>query len=206
MERVCALDAGLLPRSQYSEGPATGHLGTGFSWFPFVYKQVLRWFPRFQVATTCFSCSPSDTSFLDPYFIFMYVHNNHCHRVITHLQLNILLLFKTGWRFAADITPGFAWRYWRQPQGTCQNRSSHGPDNATALSNRSLSVGRLYLAVCHVYTSWLLLVPGQSSKFPFHSKSLPYKRGQHPAGLGVSVSLNLDTVQQHWYTETCCWL
>ena len=28
------LDAGLLARSQYSEGPATGHLDTGFSWFP----------------------------------------------------------------------------------------------------------------------------------------------------------------------------
>ena len=27
------LDAGL-GRSQYSEGPATGHLDTGFSWFP----------------------------------------------------------------------------------------------------------------------------------------------------------------------------
>jgi hypothetical protein len=27
----CALDAGLLARSQYSEGPATGHLDTGFS-------------------------------------------------------------------------------------------------------------------------------------------------------------------------------
>ena len=30
------LDAGLLARSQYSEGPATGHLETGFSWFPCV--------------------------------------------------------------------------------------------------------------------------------------------------------------------------
>ena len=29
-------DAGLLARSQYSEGPATGHLDTGFSWFPCV--------------------------------------------------------------------------------------------------------------------------------------------------------------------------
>ena len=28
------LDAGLLTRSRYSEGPATGHLDTGFSWFP----------------------------------------------------------------------------------------------------------------------------------------------------------------------------
>jgi hypothetical protein len=54
------LDAGLLARSQYSEGPATGHLDTGFSWFPCVYKQTLRWLPTFQVATTCFSCSPPD--------------------------------------------------------------------------------------------------------------------------------------------------
>jgi hypothetical protein len=30
------LDAALLARSQYPEGPATGHLDTGFSWFPFV--------------------------------------------------------------------------------------------------------------------------------------------------------------------------
>ena len=28
---VFTLDAGLLARSQYSEGPATGHLDTGFS-------------------------------------------------------------------------------------------------------------------------------------------------------------------------------
>ena len=28
------LDAGLLARSQYSEGPATGHLDTGFLGFP----------------------------------------------------------------------------------------------------------------------------------------------------------------------------
>ena len=30
------LGAGLLARSQYSEGPANGHLDTGFSWFPSV--------------------------------------------------------------------------------------------------------------------------------------------------------------------------
>jgi len=82
---------GLLARSQYSEGPATGHLDTGFPRFPCIYKQTLRWFPAFQVATTCFSCSPPDLNLLDPYFIFMYMRNNHCHRASAHLQLNILL-------------------------------------------------------------------------------------------------------------------
>ena len=72
---VCALlfftlDAGLLARSQYSEGPATGHIDTGFSWFPCVYKQMLKWFSRFQVATTCFSCSPPDLNLLVTNFIF----------------------------------------------------------------------------------------------------------------------------------------
>jgi len=54
------LDAGLLARSQYSECPATGHLDTGFSCFSCAYKQMLRWFPRFQVTTTCLSCSSPD--------------------------------------------------------------------------------------------------------------------------------------------------
>ena len=86
------LVAGVLARSQYPEGPATGQLDTGFSWFPSVYKRMLRWFPRLQVATACFSCSPPDLNFLDPYFVFMYMHNNQCHRVTAHFQLNILLL------------------------------------------------------------------------------------------------------------------
>ena len=64
------LDAGLLARSQYSEGPVTGHLDTGFSWFPCVYKQMLRWFPTFQVCTTCFSCSPPDLNLVVTNFIF----------------------------------------------------------------------------------------------------------------------------------------
>jgi len=42
--------------------------------------------------TPCFSRSPPDLNFLDPYFIFMYMHYNHCHRATVHLQLNILLL------------------------------------------------------------------------------------------------------------------
>ena len=65
-----ALDAGLLARSQYPEGPATGHLDTGFSWFPYVYKRMMRWFPSFQVATTCLSCSLPNLNFLVTFFSF----------------------------------------------------------------------------------------------------------------------------------------
>jgi len=64
------LDAGLLTISQYSEGPATGHLDTGFSLFPCVYKQILRWFPTFQVATKCFSCSPPNLNLVITNFMF----------------------------------------------------------------------------------------------------------------------------------------
>jgi hypothetical protein len=65
---VLTLDAGLLARSQYLEGPATSHLDTGFSWFPCVYKRMLKWLPSFQVATTCLSCSPPDLNFLVTFF------------------------------------------------------------------------------------------------------------------------------------------
>jgi len=65
------LDAGLLAGSQYPEGPATDHLDTGFSCFPCVYKQMLRLFPSFQVATTYCSCSPPDLNFLVTYLIFV---------------------------------------------------------------------------------------------------------------------------------------
>ena len=71
---VLTLDAGLLARSQYPEGPATGHLDTGISWFPCVYKRMLRWFPSFQVATTCLSCSPPDLNSLDTFFFYICVH------------------------------------------------------------------------------------------------------------------------------------
>ena len=39
------LDAVRLARSQYQEGPETGHLDTGFSWFPCVLEQMLGRFP-----------------------------------------------------------------------------------------------------------------------------------------------------------------
>jgi len=68
-----ALDSGLLARSQYPEGPATGHLDTDFSWFPCVYKRMLKWFPSFQVATTCFSCSSPDLIFLVTYRVSVYM-------------------------------------------------------------------------------------------------------------------------------------
>jgi len=67
---VFTLDAGLLVRNQDSEGLATGHLDAGFSWFPCAYKKMLRRFPRFQVATTCFSCSPPDLNLLVTNFVF----------------------------------------------------------------------------------------------------------------------------------------
>jgi len=51
--------------------------------------RVVKVICRLQVDTTCFSCSPPN---LDPYFIFMYMHYNHCHRATAHLQLNFLLL------------------------------------------------------------------------------------------------------------------
>ena len=69
---ILTLDAGLPARSQYPEGPATGHLDTGFSWFPCVYKRMLRWFPSFQVATTCLSCSLPDLNFLVTFFSYLF--------------------------------------------------------------------------------------------------------------------------------------
>jgi len=53
-------NAGQLAISQYPERPATGLLDTGFSWFPWVQERMLRWFPPYQVASTCSSCSPPD--------------------------------------------------------------------------------------------------------------------------------------------------
>jgi len=103
---VLTLDAGLLARSQYPEAPATGHLDIGFSWFPCVFKRMLRWFPSFQVATTCFSCSPPDLNFLVSYLIFVYMLNNHCHRVTTQLRLiNIII--------SAECRVNFRYLYWQ---------------------------------------------------------------------------------------------
>jgi hypothetical protein len=76
---VLNLDAGLVTRSQYPEGPATGHLDTGFSWFPCVYKRMLRWYPSFKVVTTCPSCSPPYFNFLVTFFPYL------CTRKITTL-------------------------------------------------------------------------------------------------------------------------
>ena len=67
---VVRVDAGLLARSQYSEGPVTGHLDTGFSRFSCAYKQMPRWFPTFQVATAHFLCSPPYLNLLVMNFIF----------------------------------------------------------------------------------------------------------------------------------------
>ena len=81
---------------------------------------MLRWFPRLQAATACFSCSPPDLNILDPYFIFMYMHYNHCHQVTAHLQLNILLLLLillllVYFLTAIGLTPGGCRRPLRKP-------------------------------------------------------------------------------------------
>jgi len=89
---LCILVAGLLARIQYPEGPATVHLGPSFSWFPCVYKRMVRWFPRLQVAIAYFSCSSPELNYFFPYFIFIYMHNSHCHRVTAHLQLIIIII------------------------------------------------------------------------------------------------------------------
>ena len=40
--RIAVLTLDTDARSKYPEGLATGHLDTGFSWFPFVYRRMLR--------------------------------------------------------------------------------------------------------------------------------------------------------------------
>jgi hypothetical protein len=51
---VVTLDAGLLARSQYWKVLRQATSAQVFFWFPCVYKRMLRWFPRFQVATKFF--------------------------------------------------------------------------------------------------------------------------------------------------------
>ena len=69
-------------------------LGPRATWFPWVLEQMLRWFPfEFQVAATCYPCSPLPTTKFranSPYICNML--NDHCHRVSTHFQLILLLL------------------------------------------------------------------------------------------------------------------
>jgi len=88
---VLTLAPGLLARSQYPEGPVTGQLDTGFSWFPCVYKQMLMWFPSFEVATTCLSCSPPYLDFLVT-FLYLCTCKITMPRVITQLHLIIIII------------------------------------------------------------------------------------------------------------------
>jgi len=79
---------------------------------------MLRWFQRLQAATACFSCSPPNFNFLDPYFIFMYMHYNHCHRVTAHLQLNIYYYYYKleigeNWKESGTV---FVWKDCSKPE------------------------------------------------------------------------------------------
>jgi len=64
------------------------------SWFSCVQKRMLRWFPTFQVAITCFSCSTHDLNFLVTFSSYLCTCKyNHCHQVKTQLQLiNIIII------------------------------------------------------------------------------------------------------------------
>ena len=66
----------------------------GFLGFACAYKQMLRWFPRFQVATTCFVCSPPDLNLLVTNFIFcIHVKKKTLQRVTTQLKLiNVIII------------------------------------------------------------------------------------------------------------------
>ena len=55
-----------------------------FSWFACVYKQMLRWFPRLQVATACFSCS-SPPLIISLIHVCVHVYN-HCHQASAQFQ------------------------------------------------------------------------------------------------------------------------
>ena len=68
--QVSHLDTGFSPRHRFLTSTQVSHLDTGFSRFPCVYKQMLRWFPKFQVATTCFSCSPPNLNSVVTNFMF----------------------------------------------------------------------------------------------------------------------------------------
>ena len=53
----------------------------------------IEYHPLTEHATACFSCSPPDLNFLVIYFIYMYMHNDHCHQVTAQLQLiNIIII------------------------------------------------------------------------------------------------------------------
>jgi hypothetical protein len=48
---------------------------------------MLRWFPRFQVVTTCFSCGPPKVNLA----AIVYIEINPCHRVKTQVQFIIII-------------------------------------------------------------------------------------------------------------------
>ena len=126
------MTAGPLAIVQNSEGPATGHFDTGFSWFSCAQKQMLRWFPRFQVATTCFSRSPSDLNLVVNYFIFCIHVKLPLPRVTTQLQYisnnnnnnNIIIIIVINSRKGS----------WSGSRRSCYSSSKQGAARGSILS------------------------------------------------------------------------
>ena len=103
------LVAWLLARSQHTEDHTTGHLDTGFFLVSLCLKANAEMVPKLQVATACFSCSPPELNFLDPYFLFMCMHYNHCHRATAHLQLNICYYYYYKRNKIGDLLDAILW-------------------------------------------------------------------------------------------------
>jgi len=81
--------------------PATS--AQGFLGFPVSKSEYWDGSPKFQIATACFSWTLPELNFLDNYFIFMYVYNNHCHRATAHLQLYIYIYMVIYYQFVTHI-------------------------------------------------------------------------------------------------------
>jgi hypothetical protein len=62
-------DAGLMARSRHSEGPTTGHLDAGVSWFPFGAKANAEMVPNIPSCHYMLLIQPSLFNLLKPYWL-----------------------------------------------------------------------------------------------------------------------------------------
>jgi hypothetical protein len=143
---------------------------------------MLRWFPRLQVATACFLCSPPDLNFLDPYFIYMYRHYNHCHRATAHLQLNI---YYYNWWITYDVSYSYIgpnveiWLCFASVLNfTCPAFTPRAKENIPSLCCFTVLKKYTWRHVAHFHEGLLLYVMGPDSKSPISFRH-PNSRVRH---------------------------